>query len=72
MAQTLSHIEELNGAGKITKDEAGALVGMQKHAMQAVLLTVEGIGLVAAQQAINSAMGAISGIVNKALGWALI
>lgn len=72
LAQTLAHIEELNAAGKVTKDEASALIDMQKHAMQSVLLTVEGMGLVTAQQAVNAAVAAIGGVVNKALGWTLL
>jgi hypothetical protein len=72
LALTLAHIEELNATGKISPAEATALVNMQKNAMQAVLLTAEGIGLVAAQSAINAAIGAIRTVVNKALGWTLL
>jgi len=72
LAATLAQIEELSLAGKISQDEAAALLDMQKHATQAVLLTIEGIGLITAQQAINAAVGSIRGVVNKALGFALL
>ena len=72
MAATITNITELVAADKIDQDEAQALLDMQKHSMQAVLLTVEGIGLIAAQQAINAALAAIGGIVNKAIGFALL
>ena len=44
----------------------------EKQATQAVLLTIEGIGLITAQQAINAAIGAVREVVNKALGFALL
>jgi len=40
--------------------------------MQAVLLAVEGIGLIAAQNVINAALGAVKEAVNKAIGFALL
>jgi hypothetical protein len=72
MGETLASIEQLSAKGQITKDQAEALLDMQRHAMQAVLLTIEGIGLIAAQNAINAALGAIAPVVNKALGWPLL
>jgi hypothetical protein len=72
LAATLAHIEQLSAEEKISEDEASALLDMQKNATQAVLLTIEGIGLITAQQAINAAIGAIRGIVNKALGFGLL
>lgn len=72
MAQTLAHIADLKAGGKIDESQAKALLDMQKQAMQAVLLTVEGIGLVAAQAAINAALLAIKDTVNKVLGFGLL
>ena len=72
MAKTLATITELRVANKINDQQAQALLDMQKHAMQAVLLAVEGIGLVAAQNAINAALGAVKDVVNKAIGFALL
>jgi hypothetical protein len=72
MSNTLSNITELYVAEKIDEQQAQALLDMQKHAMQAVLLAVEGIGLIAAQNAINAALGAVKDSVNKAIGFPLL
>jgi hypothetical protein len=72
MAQTLATIASLKAAGKIDEKQAAVLIDMQKHAMQAVLCAVEGIGLIAAQNAINAALDAVAGIVNKGIGFALL
>ena len=72
MAQTLETIAKLRAAGKINQEQAEALLEMQKAAMRAVLLTVEGIGLIAAQNAINAGLGAVRDIVNGAVGFVLL
>lgn len=72
MAQTLAQIAEMKATHKINEQQAEALLDMQRHASQTVLLAVEGIGLVAAQNAINAALDAVKLIVNKAAGFALI
>lgn len=72
LAQTLASIERLKLSGQIDEGQSQALLDMQKQAMQAVLLTVEGIGLVTAQNAINAALGAVKDLVNGALGFSLI
>jgi len=45
---------------------------MQKNAIQSVLLQIQGIGEVEAEQAVNAALSAISETVNGALGWVLL
>jgi hypothetical protein len=72
MAATLANITALRVADKIDDQEAEALLEMQKHSMQAVFLAVEGIGLLAAQNAVNAALGAVKDTVNKAIGFALL
>ena len=72
MGKTLALIESLWAKQKIDKVQAKALLEMQKQATQAVLLAIEGIGLICAQKAINAALAAIKTTVNKALGFALL
>ncbi|MGA3244400.1 MAG: hypothetical protein ABSE41_07285 [Bacteroidota bacterium] len=72
MAKTLETVVQLRVAGKIDDQQAQALVEMQKNAMQAVLLAIQGIGLIAAQKAINAALAAVKDIVNKAIGFPLL
>lgn len=54
-------------AGDMTPERARRHLRMSKKAAEAVLLTVEGIGLDAAENAINGALDAVKGVVNDAL-----
>jgi hypothetical protein len=45
---------------------------MQKNAMRSVMLAVEGLGIIAVEAAINSALGVVRKTVNTALGWPLL
>ena len=45
---------------------------MQKNASRSVLLTVEGLGILAVEEAINAALDVIKGAANKAIGFALL
>lgn len=53
--------------GDMTPDRAKRHLRMSKNAAEAVLLTVEGIGLDAAEDAINGALNAVKQAVNAAL-----
>jgi hypothetical protein len=72
MAQCLATIAESVAAGTITQDEAKLQLDIQKQAARAVLLTVEGIGILDVEAATNAALGVVKGVVNKAIGFALI
>jgi hypothetical protein len=71
-AETMALIERLRLASEISTKEARLLLEMQKNSAKAVLLSVEGLGLLAAESAINAAIGAVRTTVNKAVGFALI
>jgi hypothetical protein len=45
---------------------------MQKNALKTVLLSEKGLGLLAAEAAINSILDAVRTAVNTALGFALV
>jgi len=47
-------------------------LSIEKHATETALLTVEGLGIVAAESAINAALGAVTTLVNTAVGFALL
>lgn len=72
LAVTLENIANLLAGGKITRVQAKILVEMQANAMRAVFLTIEGIGVIAAQKAINAAADAVRDSVNGAVGFALL
>ena len=72
LAQTAIMIGKLQAEDKITREQAKYLWEMQKNAAQAVLLAVEGMGIILVQNAINAALGTVKDVINKALGWKLI
>jgi hypothetical protein len=72
IAQQIVDIEAQAATGTLTKPQASLLLDMQKNASRAALLGVAGIGLLAAQDAINAALGAVATAVNTALGFALL
>jgi len=72
LAQTLELILQEQATGQISNQEAAILLDMQKQATRSVLTALQGLGAVAAEEAINAALGAVKGIVNGALGWTLI
>lgn len=71
-AETLALIERLVLAGEINAQQAKALLQMQRNSALAVLLTIEGLGLLAVESAINAALGAVKQTVNTAVGFALL
>jgi hypothetical protein len=72
IARQIVDIEAQLAAGTINQTQASLLLDMQKNASRAALLTVEGIGLLAAQDALNAALGAIGTAVNGALKFPLL
>lgn len=71
-ATTLLMIEEDSAAGTITQAQAQSLLDAQKLATQNVMLALQTMSLVAIQNAINAALGAIKTAVNTAVGFTLI
>ena len=72
LANNLLEIEKMNIDGTITTPQANLLLDMQKNALKTVLLSEEGLGLLAAEAAINAVLDAVKTAVNTALGFALI
>lgn len=64
----VEHVQKLSEEGKVTDQEAQFLVDQYKLSMKAVLLTIEGLGIIAAQNAINAAIDVLNSALNKALG----
>ncbi len=61
---------KLHLSGQITEEQARLHLDIQKNASRTVLLTVEGLGLLAAEQAINARV--VRDSVNTALDFVLI
>jgi hypothetical protein len=72
LAQTVVTIKKGVATGEINPQEAALLMDMQKNAGRAVMLTVEGMSLLAVEGAINAALAAVRTAVNAALGFALV
>lgn len=72
MAQALIMIEALVASGKINEEQAALHLEIQKNASRAVLLTIEGLGVLAAEAALNAALNAVKESVNTALGFVLL
>ncbi len=72
LAHSLAQIVELKLAGQINDGEASLLLEMQKNATRAVFLSIEGMGLLMAEQAINAALGVVRDAINTAIGFALL
>jgi len=65
-------IEKLKLKNEIDDEEARLQFKIQKNASRTVLLTIEGLGVLAAEEAINAAMKVVKDTVNSALGFTLI
>ncbi len=64
----IEHIQSMVEEKKVTGEEAQFLVDQYKLSMKAVLLTVEGLGVIAVQKAINAALDVLNKALNAALG----
>lgn len=71
-AETLAMIERLTLSGEINAQQGKALLQMQRNSTLSVLLTIEGLGLLAVESAINAALAAVRDTVNTAVGFALL
>ncbi|MGQ0505220.1 MAG: hypothetical protein ACT4TC_07845 [Myxococcaceae bacterium] len=68
LAETVAGIELSLALGSITPEQASALLEMQRNATQSVLATVEGMGIVAAESAVNAALSVGVSAIETALG----
>lgn len=72
LAHTLVQITTLRLSGQISEGEGSILLEMQKNAIRAVLLALQGMGLILVEMAINAALNAVRDVVNTAIGFALL
>lgn len=71
-AESIAMIVRLHAAGKLNKEKAKLHMEIQKNASRTVLLTIEGLGIIAVERAINAALGAVRDTVNTAIGFRLL
>lgn len=68
-AQNIADIADWKKDGKITEETAKVLLRMQQRSMKMVLTALEGISLVLAEKATNTAVDATNDLVNGLIGW---
>ena len=71
-AQNMAEIALWKEQKKITEEQAQALSRLHQRSMKMVLTAIEGISLAMAEKATNSAIEAIRGVVNAAIGWIVL
>lgn len=72
LSQNLVDISNMVVNQTVTPEQAAILVDMQKSALQTALLGEEGLGLLAAEAAINAVISVIRDTVNTAIGFAVL
>ncbi len=72
LAQSLVNIGRLAAEGKATPRQAKALLKVHLNTTQTIFLTVEGLGIIAVENAINAALGAVRDTINGSLGFTLV
>ena len=71
-AENIKLIAKLKLTGEITEEQAKLYIDIQKSSMRIVLLTIQGLGILAVEAAINAAIDVVRSTVNTALGWAIL
>jgi Asp-tRNA(Asn)/Glu-tRNA(Gln) amidotransferase B subunit len=72
LAQSLVDIAKLVAEGKVNSQQAKSLLQIHKNTTQQVLLTVQGLGIIAVENAINAALKSVRDAVNRAAGVAIL
>lgn len=67
-AENAEFLAKLKLAGEITDEELKARLEIQRLALKNVMLTIEGIGLIAAQNVVNAVLGVIGKAIQTAIG----
>ena len=70
-AASMAEIALWKATGKITEEQGKVLRRMHERSIKMVLTALEGISLVLAERAVNAAIKAVGGVVNKMIGWEL-
>ena len=68
IATSAAEIAALYAKGTIGAEEARLQLSIQKHASRAVLMAIEGVSIVAAEQAINAALNIVVEGIKAATG----
>ncbi len=72
LAETIAFIEAQRALGQMSDEKACLHLNMQENSAKTILLTLEGLGILAVEAAINAALDVVKEAVNSTLGFALI
>lgn len=72
LAGTLLFIQTEVLAGRMSEKKARLHLDIQRNSARTVLLTLEGLGLIAVEEAINAALAVVRDTVNTAVGFVLV
>lgn len=72
IAAWMRTLEEQTKSGGVSQEQARALLALQTQATRNVFLTIEGLELLSVERAINAAIDSVRGIVNAAIGFAIL
>ena len=65
-------INQLKIAGDITESQAKSYIEIHKSSVRIVLLTIEGLGILAVEATINAVIDVIKTTINTAIGWNIL
>lgn len=71
LAQSMVDITGRIASGKISKRHGKALLRIHANTTQTVFLTIEGLGIIAVENAINAALKAARKVLKAAIGFSL-
>jgi hypothetical protein len=72
LANVLVEIGERAVKGEISEEEAKALLRIHRNTTATVMLAVNGLGILAVENAVNAALGVVRDTVNAATGFVLL
>jgi hypothetical protein len=72
LAQSMVDIAKLAATGKVNGKQAKVLLRIHRNTTMVVMLTVQGLGVITVENAINAALKAVRDTVNGALPFRLL
>lgn len=72
LAHSLAEVTALHEAGEIPRSHAQQLVRMHQTSAASVLATIEGIGLLSANRAVDAASSVAAIVINRIAGFRLV
>jgi len=72
IGESILFIQKEVAAGRMSQEKAKLHMDIQKNSTKMVLLTLEGLGILAVEAAINAALAVIKDTVNSALRFSLL